>query len=145
RVSLSWAYVGSSNYQVQVATDSGFSNLVCDQTTASTALSVAVNNSTTYYWRARAYNDAENTWLSYTSSRTFTTTQSIAKVVGVYGTVYTSSDKIPVKGATVTMSNETWSESYVTREDGYYEFSVLSTTGVYYITVQATDYISPSY
>lgn len=145
RVSLSWAYIGSSNYQVQVATDSEFSSLVCDQTTTSTALSVAVNDDTTYYWRVRAYNDAEDDWFSYTSSRTFTTTQSIAKVVGVYGTVYTSSDKIPVKGASVTMSNETWSESYVTREDGYYEFSVLSTTGVYYITAQATDYISPSY
>lgn len=145
RVSLSWAFVGSSNYQVQVATDSGFNNLVCDQTTTSTALSVAVSDGTTYYWRVRAYNDAEDEWLSYTGSRTFTTTQSIAKVVGVYGTVYTSTDKIPIKGATVTMSNETWSESYVTGDDGYYEFSVLSTTGVYYITVQATDYISPSY
>lgn len=145
KVSLSWAFVGSSNYQLQVATDSGFNNIVFDQTTTSTALSVPVSDGTTYYWRARAYNDAEDVWLSYTSSRTFTTTQSIAKVVGVYGTVYTSTEKIPVKGATVTMSNETWSESYVTGEDGYYEFSVLGSTGVYYITVQATDYISPSY
>lgn len=145
RVSFSWAYVGSSNYQVQVATDSGFSSLIADQTTASTALSVAVNNGTTYYWKARPYIDSTGAWGSYTASRTVTTTQSVAKVVGVFGTVYTSSSKIPVEGATVTMSNETWSESYVTREDGYYEFSVLSTTGVYYITVQATDYISPSY
>ena len=146
RVSFSWAYVGSSNYQLQVATDSGFTNLVVDQTTASTALSVNVNNGTTYYWKARAYKDASSAWAGYTGSQTVTTAQtSIPKVVGVFGTVYTSSSKIPISGATVTMSNETWSESYVTKEDGYYEFSVLSTTGIYYITVQATDYISPMY
>ena len=145
RVSFSWSNVGSSNYQLQVATDSAFSVLIADTTTASTALSVAVNNGTTYYWHMRAYNDAGSAWTTYTSTRTVTTTTSVAKVVGVYGTVYTSIAKLPVPGAVVTMSNDSWSGAYVTGDNGYYEFSVLSSTGVYYITVSATDYMSPQY
>jgi hypothetical protein len=57
---LDWSDVtGATSYDVQVCSDSGCTNVVRSQTglTASQwTVSPALNNSTTYYWRARAVN-----------------------------------------------------------------------------------------
>ena len=53
--SLSWAAVtGAAEYDVQVASDAGFSNLVHQSTTSSTHMSLVLQPSTSYWWRVRA-------------------------------------------------------------------------------------------
>jgi hypothetical protein len=66
---LYWNSVtGATSYEVQVASDSGFSNVVRSKIIASTSWGVtpALGTNTTYYWRIRAYNSCTNgSWSGY--------------------------------------------------------------------------------
>ncbi len=71
---LDWSDVsGATSYDVQVATDSGFTNVVRSANVASSTwvVSPALNNSTTYFWRARANNSCGAG--AYSSAFSFTT------------------------------------------------------------------------
>jgi hypothetical protein len=72
---LDWSDVtGATSYDVQVATDSAFTNVVRSATalTASTwTVSPALSNSTAYYWRARASNSCGAG--AYSAASSFTT------------------------------------------------------------------------
>ncbi len=71
---LDWSDVsGATSYDVQVATDSGFTNVVRSANVASSTWTVspALNNSTTYFWRARANNSCGSG--TYSSAFSFTT------------------------------------------------------------------------
>lgn len=146
RITLTWSNVNSTNYRVQVDTNSTFANATV-ATTANTAINVNVNNTTaaTYYWRVAAYADSSSTWTAYTASRSFTTVMptTVGKT-GIFGIVYDTSTSLPIQSATVTLVNETWSSTYVTGEDGHYEFSVPYGSGTYYISASATEYTTTS-
>ncbi len=72
---LDWSDVsGATSYEVQVATDSGFSNIVRSATglgSSQWAVTPALSNSTSYFWRSRAVNACGPG--SYSASRLFTT------------------------------------------------------------------------
>ena len=70
----------ASSYQIQVATDTSFNNLVINATTADTTYN-ATNLSyiTTYYWRVRGINIHQNS--IWSSTRKFTTRPAIFPVV----------------------------------------------------------------
>jgi hypothetical protein len=57
---LAWSSVtGASTYEVQVATDSGFTNIVASMTGLTTpqwAVTPALSSSTSYFWRSRGVN-----------------------------------------------------------------------------------------
>lgn len=70
---LEWASVsGADTYEVEVATDAGFSNIIFSQTglTANSVSLSELDNLTTYFWRVRAVNFAG---LGNYSSASFTT------------------------------------------------------------------------
>jgi len=94
---LDWSDVtGATSYDVQVCSDSGCTNVVRSQTglTASQwTVSPALNNGTTYYWRARAVNSCgagpwSATWSFTTQVTTYTLT--VSKNVAQGGTVTSS-------------------------------------------------------
>lgn len=71
---LDWSDVsGATSYDVQVASDSGFTNIVrsANVATSTWTVSPALNNTTTYFWRARANNGCGPG--SFTSGFSFTT------------------------------------------------------------------------
>jgi len=69
---LSWSAVSfASSYRIQVATDSGFSSVILDQTQTSTSAAPSLAVSTTYYWHVRAQNATGNS--AYAATRSFTT------------------------------------------------------------------------
>ncbi|MCY1014978.1 endopeptidase [Pyxidicoccus sp. MSG2] len=78
---LDWADVsGAANYEVQVATDSAFTNVVATATTLATStwtVSPALNTTTTYYWRARAKNSCGGVG-AWSSTFSFTTRGCVA-------------------------------------------------------------------
>lgn len=139
RVTFAWENVNSTEYQLQVATDTGFSSVVADTTTADTSISASLNNSTTYYWHVRAYNDAGSTWTAYTSYRSLTTGISEKVGSGIYGQITDPKTGAPVSGAVVTCQNDTWSSTIAADENGYYQFDVVD-DGTYYVSASATDY-----
>ena len=70
---LSWAgSVQAATYQVEVATDAAFSNVVWSGSTAATSLTVgtALNSAATYYWRVTAGNECGETEASQVFSFT---------------------------------------------------------------------------
>ncbi|HZI12267.1 MAG TPA: endopeptidase, partial [Myxococcus sp.] len=73
---LDWADVsGASTYEVQVATDSAFTNVVASASTlvaSNWTVSPVLNTNTTYYWRVRANNSCGGTgaWSSVSSYTT---------------------------------------------------------------------------
>ena len=73
---LDWADVsGASNYEVQVATDSAFTNVVATATTlvaSNWTVSPALNTNASYFWRVRAKNSCGGTG-AWSSAFTFTT------------------------------------------------------------------------
>ena len=76
---LSWsAQASAASYRVEVATDSGFSNIVASGTVSSGTNyqpSSNLNSDTTYYWRVRADNGCGQAWSSVAS---FTTVDAAA-------------------------------------------------------------------
>ena len=71
---LSWSSAsGADTYELQVATDAAFSNIVIDETglTGTSYSASGLSSNSTYYWRARAVNGCGNG--SYSSTFSFTT------------------------------------------------------------------------
>ncbi|MFN5417126.1 MAG: M43 family zinc metalloprotease, partial [Flavobacteriia bacterium] len=96
--SFSWsAIAGASSYDIQIATDAGFTSIISTTNVATNAFTVgsALNISTTYYWRVRAINSCGTG--SYTTPFSFTTSN-------ISCNTFASSDvpKTIVDGATVT-------------------------------------------
>lgn len=72
---LDWADVTGATYDVQVATDSAFANVVASASglnTSAWSISPALTVNTTYYWRVRAGNTCGGS-SAWSSARTFTT------------------------------------------------------------------------
>lgn len=76
---LTWAAAtGATAYNLQVATDAGFTNVVLTAngvTGTSYTPASALNNGTTYYWRVQASGDCGLS--SYSTARSFTTIEAI--------------------------------------------------------------------
>jgi hypothetical protein len=86
---LDWSDVtGATRYEVQVATDAAFTNVVRSSTTLTSSawtVTPALSSSTVYYWRARA---ADSCGVSaYSAARSFTTTAVCTLTTATFDTV----------------------------------------------------------
>jgi hypothetical protein len=55
-ITFSWTDMGMAEYNIQVATDSGFVTVVADQTVSATSVSInGLASGTTHYWRVRGH------------------------------------------------------------------------------------------
>ncbi len=94
---LDWSDVtGAATYDVQVATDSAFTNVVRSGTSLAASawtVSPALSTNTTYYWRARAANSCGAG--AYSSARSFTT----ANVCTLLAATYNATNKAPTCAA----------------------------------------------
>jgi hypothetical protein len=144
-VQFSWSDENSTSYHVYIARDAGFTDMAYSITTSYTATTQALAQNTTYYWRVSAHDDVHNSWTANTTAWSFTTSGDVAATSGVYGFVYDTSLNSPIRGVVVTLSNLTWSQTYVTDSSGYYSFSVNRGTGTYYLVASAIDYQTTPY
>jgi hypothetical protein len=83
---LDWTDVaGATRYEVQVATDAGFTAIARSNTTLATSnwtVTPALTGNTTYYWRARAADSCGTS--AYSAARSFTTTNTCTPVVATF-------------------------------------------------------------
>lgn len=146
-ITFTWNNVNSTNYNIQVSKESNFASLSRDRETTGTAISLALEDNTTYYWRVRAYSDSGGAWGSFTSAYVLNTTNVVYGNTGVYGIVYETVADNAIAGAVVTLVNDTWSQTLVTNADGFYSFSVPYSpdASMYYLTCSATQYQTTPY
>lgn len=113
---LSWyAPLNAATYDIQVATDNAFTNIVETATNISNTyfvLTTPLSTNTTYYWRARAVNGCATG--TYSTARSFTTLQptcttfaatDVPKTISGSGTPTVTSTLIIAAGTTITDIN----------------------------------------
>jgi hypothetical protein len=106
-----------TNYLVQVALDTGFTQLVLEQSTPDAASELLVSSElfqggTGYYWRVRASDDAGVTWGTWSAAWTFTTHENFAVELGSLTAAWHGGSQVVVEWVTVS-------------ETGAYGFHVL--------------------
>lgn len=132
-VSLAWSNEGTS-YNVVVASDSGFVNIVLNSEPTVNYSSVSIFNTGGYWWRVRTLNGT--TYGNWSLNGNFTVNQSALGIgdgtEGIQGIVYVTSPagNQLLSGANVYIWNNTWSGNTLSGANGYYLFSGL-TTGIY--------------
>jgi len=142
-INFTWAPIGSSGYQIQVAEDAGFSLIEVDTTTTSN-YSVQAMDAGTHYWRVRTYNDAGATLGNWSSTFSFLFTEVAPSVSGaaINGVVYFLSNgaPTPLADATVFLYNSTFTAQQTTGSNGYFLFQNLANGTVYFIKASLKDY-----
>ena len=153
-VTLQWDNVNSTQYTLQIATDSAFTAPIYNQVVTTYSVDTPLGNGT-YYWRVKAMNDVTHAWTAYTPTSSFTLTGSgsaSGNLPGeVSGHIYefnTAKQVVPIHGATVFINGGNgfggnWSSTTVTNSDGYYVFTnTPADVTDYTIFAQATDYLA---
>lgn len=145
-ITFEWEDVNST-CQIQIATDTTFTNVVYTETTTddTTTCSLAAG---TYYWRVRRYDPVNNVYGAWPNSYSVILVSNTGSVsgTGVMGTVYWTSSLghySYIPGATVTVYNDTYTVQKTTGESGYFQALGLTNT-TYYITVSADGYDTTS-
>jgi hypothetical protein len=136
---------GSYSYGITIATDSNYVNTAYEANpTAYPMVNYTVNISLTedtYYMKIISYDD--DTDEIETVERIFTIDDVYdLGETSVGGTIYyTSSGTLtPIKGAKVTVYNDTYSADYITTSSGYYQFLGLADNETYYIIASKDGY-----
>lgn len=139
--SFIWGSANSTQYNIQVAQDSGFSIIEANMNVANTQTSIGMWTTGTHYWRVRTY-DGVSTYGTWSEPFNFALTGSSLpsgdNSTGIQGIVYevkTTGNEV-ISGATILISNTTWTSSTTTDANGYYLFKNLSNNSLY--TLQAT-------
>ena len=136
QASLSWVAIsGATGYQVQIASDVNFSNIVSNQTPSTNSASASgLTFLSTYYWRVRAINSAGfvGNWSSISKFNTIAAIDNALSFDGINDYVDATSNAsfdlttgITLEGWIKTTST---SEQYIMDKDGSYWLSV-STPG----------------
>lgn len=141
---FSWQATPKSQIEIATKTDYYLENIIA-RTESTTGTATIQLKAGSYYWRIRNYDTIQGTWGDWAASRTFTmaTPAYPPAGAGVHGVVYDPDDPlnpVMIPGAMVTIYNASWSNTYYTTADGY--FQVPLTAGSYYITVTKNLYDS---
>lgn len=120
-LTLAWAAISEvTSYQIQVSLDSGFGNIVSDQTSLTNAtIPTNLVPNTIYYWRARAFAPCEGSWSSvgnFTTENCISTIQNTPEILSSVGTPTTTSTYNVSQTGTVsslTVSNITGTHTWI--------------------------------
>lgn len=145
-ITLDMYKYGADEYDITVATDSLYSNVVYSSNPTAPALLV---NKTVdislytgqYYMIANATDSSGNVIDTATSIFEITHTFNLGSTA-VAGTVYEVVNGIntPVRAAIVTVYNDTFSDDYITGSNGYYQFTELAANETYFLVAKKDGY-----
>ncbi|MEM7113349.1 MAG: choice-of-anchor B family protein [Chloroflexota bacterium] len=103
---LTWNSVNqATSYDIQIATDAGFSNVVESATiTTNSYMATGLAGETTYYWRVRAKNGCDTS--SYSAADSFTTAEAPASSPTCNGTAVGFESGIPADWVVINQGND---------------------------------------
>lgn len=131
-VTFTWTPIGSSGYQIQIAQDNAFNLIEYDLTTTS-ATTTQNLGSGTHYWRVRTHNSGVNG--NWSDTFNFALTESTPSVNGtaINGVVYEyiGGVQTPVSGASVYLTNTSYTTVTLTGSNGYFLFTGLNNASTY--------------
>ena len=139
-VTLDWENTYADSYKYELASDTGFNYLLKSGETTSTSQTVTLAVPETYYWRVYANYDGIYSPVSDVYSFTMNADTSTTTGTGVNGIVYDASENV-IPSATISIYNNTWSDSALSTTEGYYLFTGLS-NGTYFLQASKDGYSS---
>jgi hypothetical protein len=139
-INFTWTGENGS-YNLYVAKDQNF-NLIAVDTTLSTNYSIQSLEAGDYWWKVRYYEPSTGIYHNWSNTSNFTLTSSqTISGSGIQGIIYelVGGVKTPLSGATVFISNLTFTDSMMTGSNGYYLFDFLA-NDTYTIVARTTGY-----
>ena len=146
-VTLDMFRAGAHYYDILIATDETYTGTAYTANTLSPGIMANLTrdltlDARTYFMRVQAKDSTGATF--DTAYSTFTITQTLdLGTTAVAGAVYEiqSGVNIPVNNARIFIYNNTWSNSYVTGSNGYYQFVGLASNETYFMTAAKNGYV----
>jgi hypothetical protein len=133
-INFTWTNIGESGYQIQIAKDAAFNLIAWDVTSTTNSKSLPLE-ADVWYWRVRTYNDGGSTLGEWSDTFTFTFSETAASVAGtaINGVVfeYIGGVATPISGASVYLTNSTYTTFAATGSNGYFLFDGLDNTTAY--------------
>ena len=143
---FAWEETNASGYKYQIATDSNF-DLIAEEdiiTDNTTSVDLEVGE---YFWRVYAYDVDEGLYSNTSAVWQFSITESGEEgtVTAIDGVVYEAitSGNVEVDGALVNIWNDSWSDSMLVGQNGYYYFDGAQ-SGTYSVRATKTGYTDSS-
>jgi len=132
-VTFTWNAIGESGYQIQISKDAAFSLIEYDITTTAATTTKALTSGA-HYWRVRTYNSGVE-GANWSSVFTFSLTESTPSISGtsINGVVYEyiGGVQTPISGASVYLTNSTYTTTSLTGTNGYFLFTGLDNASTY--------------
>ena len=145
-LTFAWEETNAPAYKYQVATDADF-NLIAEEDTIVTNTTTLSLEADDYYWRVYAYETDTGKYSNASDVWQFTIneTNGGAGVTAIDGVVYeiTNAGSVAVDGALVNIWNNTWSDSMLVGQNGYYYFDGAK-SGTYSVRATKTGYTDSS-
>ena len=145
-LTFAWQNISAPAYKYQVATDADF-NLIAEEDTITSNTTTLSLEADDYYWRVYSYETSTDTLSNASDVWQFTIneTNGGAAVTAIDGVVYeiTNAGSIAVDGSLVNIWNNTWSDSMLVGQNGYYYFDGAK-SGTYSVRATKTGYTDSS-
>ena len=145
-LTFTWQNTNAPAYKYQVATDDDF-NLISEEDTITSNTTTLSLEADDYYWRVYAYETSTYTLSNASDVWQFTIneTNGDGAITAIDGVVYeiTTAGSIAVDGGLVNIWNDTWSDSMLVGQNGYYYFDGAK-DGTYSVRATKTGYTDSS-
>ena len=145
-LTFAWQDISTPAYKYQVATDENF-NLISEEDTITSNTTTLSLEADDYFWRVYAYETDTGTYSNASDVWQFTIneTDGGASITAIDGVVYeiTTAGSVAVDGALVNIWNNTWSDSMLVGQNGYYYFDGAK-SGTYSVRATKTGYTDSS-
>jgi hypothetical protein len=148
-VSISWTYLNATSYSVNVYNSTlklDSPDLIYSLNTSQTSANVPINYNGPFSIKIGAYDEVHNSWIynSHTSYFKVNGKKYATVYSGIFGHLTDATTGQPIQSAVMTLSNNTWNSTQITDVDGFYQFTLNSGKGTYFLTASATKYLQSS-
>ena len=145
-ITFAWTDTGATGYKYEISEDADFNLIYLEDTIISNTTTQSMQIDT-YYWRVAAYSTVIEDYSYWSNAWQFTINESNGGevVTSIDGVVFevTNAGSVAVDGSLVNIWNNTWSDSMLVGQNGYYYFDGAK-AGTYSVRATKTGYTDSS-